>query len=356
MSDTGIVIVNWNGWADTIECLESIFRLDGFDGPVVVCDNGSTDSSIETIEAWAKGSLCALPQSSNREICSLVLPPVPKPIPHIVLSGDKHNIPETNKRRLIIVRVGKNLGFSGANNVGIRILREQSEIHLFWLVNNDALPRRDALVQLRKSFLMDGRPEVGGSVLVEYWNPGDIQAAGALFDATLIRASHHLTGSPLCALETMDRKVATDYPVGASMAVNRAFIEMAGLMNEDYFLYFEEIDWISRAKFEIAPFIATQSIVYHKGGAATQSGYKAKKSKLSDYYWMRGRILFAASRPVYVFLLVLLITLFAICKRIILMDVSSGINAARGALDGFRFVASRITDRYRARFTRKADK
>ena len=48
-----ILIVNWNGWQDTLECLESVFRLDYPDYRVVVCDNGSTDGSCEKIIEWA---------------------------------------------------------------------------------------------------------------------------------------------------------------------------------------------------------------------------------------------------------------------------------------------------------------
>jgi GT2 family glycosyltransferase len=50
-----IVIVNWNGWKDTIECLESVFRLRHDNFVVVVCDNGSSDGSMERIMEWSTG-------------------------------------------------------------------------------------------------------------------------------------------------------------------------------------------------------------------------------------------------------------------------------------------------------------
>jgi len=52
-----VVILNWNGWQDTIECLESVFRLDYPSFRVIVCDNGPRDGSPEHIRAWAEGSL-----------------------------------------------------------------------------------------------------------------------------------------------------------------------------------------------------------------------------------------------------------------------------------------------------------
>ena len=69
----GVVIVNWNGWSDTIECLEAVFRMKTFSGPVVICDNGSTDNSVEMISSWSKGNLCSFPESRDTIIRNLVI-------------------------------------------------------------------------------------------------------------------------------------------------------------------------------------------------------------------------------------------------------------------------------------------
>lgn len=52
-----IILLNWNSWVDTIECLESLFRNDYPNYRVVVCDNNSMDDSMLYIKAWAKGNL-----------------------------------------------------------------------------------------------------------------------------------------------------------------------------------------------------------------------------------------------------------------------------------------------------------
>ena len=51
-----VVVLNWNGWRDTVECLESVLRSDYPNYRVVVCDNGSTDDSVANIRAWADGN------------------------------------------------------------------------------------------------------------------------------------------------------------------------------------------------------------------------------------------------------------------------------------------------------------
>ena len=52
-----IIILNWNGWKDTIECLESVFQNLYSDYRVVLCDNASTDKSLDKIKQWADGTL-----------------------------------------------------------------------------------------------------------------------------------------------------------------------------------------------------------------------------------------------------------------------------------------------------------
>ena len=61
-----VILLNHNGWADTIECLESLFRCDYPNFKVIVCDNGSTDESFALLTAWAEGRLdCWIPRPSS---------------------------------------------------------------------------------------------------------------------------------------------------------------------------------------------------------------------------------------------------------------------------------------------------
>src|SRR3972149_2191038 len=76
-----IIILNYNGWADTIECLESVFRNDYPDYRVIVCDNNSQDGSLEYIKAWAEGRLNA-PVPRNL-LWEHSFPPVPKPVLYV---------------------------------------------------------------------------------------------------------------------------------------------------------------------------------------------------------------------------------------------------------------------------------
>lgn len=76
----GIIILNWNGWKDTIECLESVFRNPYSNYQVIVVDNGSEDGSIEKIKAWTEGKQKILTSEPSHTLYYLSHPPVKKPI------------------------------------------------------------------------------------------------------------------------------------------------------------------------------------------------------------------------------------------------------------------------------------
>lgn len=342
--DTGIVIVNWNSWPETIEALEAVFRMHGFEGPVVVCDNASGDGSLEYIRLWAEGKLCALPENREPAIEELVIPPVAK-------NFDVRSIPcrdvstcELDKgvvaNRLWLVECAENLGFGAGSNIGIRLLQRMPEIQNFWLLNSDALPARRAYRELKNELPQLRQPLICGSVLMEYWKPSAIQSCGAKFNPLLCSMSDNLRGRPGTRLVKMGNVHHVDYPVGASMIVNREFIDSVGLMCEDYFLYFEELDWVMRFGWPSKAFIVTSSRVYHKGGSTTGAGIGYRNRPLvADYYFLRSRILFAVKFARLGKLVAACVSSVALLKRATLFDRSVIRNTLKALRDGFRPVA-----------------
>jgi len=291
---TGIVTVNWNGWADTLECLEAIFRLQEFGGPVVVVDNGSTDQSIEYIRRWAEGHLSAVPESNDSDLRKLVVPPVDKPIYMELLSADVRVESLDKNCRLFVVALSENLGFAAANNVGIRILFEYRDVSACYLINNDALVNPDSLDAVLNVVDIEAGPILCGSAIAEYWMPSVVQALGGAYRRYWGRAEHIGAGTKREHLNGLPPRIPVDYPIGAALFVNRKYIERFGWINEEYFLYYEEIDWACRAGWPTGCFVVPGSIVYHKGASATKAGRAAiDRSLLADYYIIRNRFLFA---------------------------------------------------------------
>ncbi|HEX9189653.1 MAG TPA: glycosyltransferase family 2 protein, partial [Vicinamibacteria bacterium] len=287
-----VVIVNWNGWADTLECLESVFRLDPPAHRVVVCDNASTDGSLERIEAWAAGQIEA-PVSPGSRWRHLSSPPVPKPVSSVVRRGDPAGGPAglDPEVRLELVPTGSNLGFAGGNNVAMRLALARDDFEYAWLLNNDTVVEKDALRHLVAR--MRDRPGAGmcGSTLRFYEPPHGVQAhGGATYNPWLGMPGNVERLRP--GEEPVEVESRLAYVMGASMLVSKAFLRDVGLMSEDYFLFYEELDWAARAGGRYSLAYAPESRVYHKGGRSTGlSG--GSYDVASDYYMNRAQLMYA---------------------------------------------------------------
>jgi GT2 family glycosyltransferase len=271
-----IVLVNWNGWHDTLECLESLLLLEYPCFRVVVCDNGSTDDSLLRLIAWVTSQEVSFVEYSRTEAES-----------GVHCSTDPF---------LTIIRNGENLGFAGGNNVGLRYGMAREDIDYFWLLNNDTVVEPDALTHLMDSVKL--RPEIGicGSSIRLYHKRENIQALGGGYYCSWIGLPWHYGrftrwNGDSERLRRAESKM--NYVEGASMLVSRKFVDVVGLLCEDYFLFFEEADWAMRAKGRFKLGYAPQSIVYHKvGGSIGTNSSPAKMSYLCDYFNIRNRIFF----------------------------------------------------------------
>jgi GT2 family glycosyltransferase len=292
----GVVIVNYRGADDTIECLESLLRCP-LPMRVVVVENGSGDYSADRIAAWAQARQPASPASPA--MAPLFITPLAKPIPLRRLEPGEIGSNSNSDERLSLIVSPDNLGFAGGNNLGLRHLLADPEIFTFWLLNNDTVVGRNAPGAVLNRMLAADRMGMCGTVVRHYWAPERVQALCGFSFNPLTGAATAL-GGDAPASKPFDPQViadATDFVLGASLAVSRAFLEEVGLMEEGYFLYFEEIDWSMRNRrlgadrFEIG--FAHGAIVYHKAGQSIGSpSAKAGRSAFSDYWLTRSRLRF----------------------------------------------------------------
>ena len=291
-AEIAIILVNWNGWRDTIECLESIIHNDCENFQAIVCDNASTDDSWNKIISWAAGNELVVPASE--EMASYSLPSIAKPVPikQIDQAGNISGDPDAN---LILIQTGANLGFAGGNNVGMRYALEHSGCSFFWLLNNDTVIARDAIGHLIQH--METSPNVGmcGTRIHFYYQPDIIQAlGGATYSSWTGNSTCIGDHQPACTKLSESMVIAnSDFIVGASMCLTRSLLGEVGLMEEMYFLYYEEIDWAVRTKGKFKLGYAPRVIVFHKdGGSIGSSSVKGARSPMSEYYLMSSKIKF----------------------------------------------------------------
>jgi len=285
-----IIVLNWNRWRDTIECLESLLHLDYPDYTLIVCDNASPDDSLKRIAEWANGQLAA--ECVNPQVSYLISPPHRTPVPHQELTREAvESSLGTHRFPLVLIQNGDNLGFAAGNNVGIRYALTNPKCQYCWILNNDTVVEPGALSAM--VYLMQQRPDLGlcGSLNLDYGNSKVVLAQGGM---RYNRWTGRVPKVPPYLVDDLDSRPARmDYINGASTLASRNFLETVGLMEESYFLYFEELDWAMRAKGKFALGYARDSVIYHKEGATIGSKRnRRERSLLSDQYLSRNRVLF----------------------------------------------------------------
>ncbi|MDE3144835.1 MAG: glycosyltransferase family 2 protein, partial [Bacteroidota bacterium] len=205
----------------------------------------------------------------------------------VVDNGSKINpVPEWKEKypQVVFIRSEKNLGFAGGNNVGIRAAKGD---YLF-LVNNDT-EFTNGLIETLVATL-DAHPEVGMiSPKIRYYDqPETLQYVGYT-EMNYFTARNKQPGQFEKDNGQYDNIVAkTGFAHGAAMMVKREAIDKAGMMAENFFLYYEEMDWcdhIKHAGYKI--WVNTNALIYHKESVSV-----GKKSALKEYFMNRNRILF----------------------------------------------------------------
>lgn len=181
------------------------------------------------------------------------------------------------------LETGKNLGFSGGNNVGLRAARGE----FFLLVNNDTELTPDLVDRLLEHFQSD--PTIGMVCpLIRYFDePKPIQFAGYT-PMHPITARNRTIGQNSIDQGQYTVPMETAFAHGAAMFTSRAVVDRAGLMPELYFLYYEELDWsaaILRAGFRLS--VEPRAVIFHKESVSV-----GRASPLKTYYMSRNRVLF----------------------------------------------------------------
>jgi len=253
-----ILVLNWNGWRDTIECLESLLKLEYPNYQIVIIDNGSTDESVSQLSLW------------------------------------KERHPE-----VVLLETGNNLGYAGGNNFGLRYVLEKGDFDYVWILNNDTVVETKALFYLVQRMQEEPKAGICGSAVLHYERRDVIWALGGIYDKWFAQA-FHLMGDQKYDPDYLEKNLTKiekkmSYVVGASVLVSRKFLEEVGLMAEDYFLFFEEIDWATRARRKFSLILAPRSVVYHKGGASLKRREGKQNGRFSlvfDQYTTRNRLRF----------------------------------------------------------------
>lgn len=242
-----VVILNWNGKFDTLECLASVESLSYPNFQVVVVDNCSNDGSVAAIHA-------AFPQF------------------------------------LVLVN-NKNLGYAGGNNVGIRHALENNAEFIL-VLNNDTIVSPELISQLLLGATQYPKAGILGARLLYHDRPDIVWFDNAKWNASLNHFEYPGQNENVSSLGVSDHD--TDYVCGAALFIRSVAVQQIGLMDERYYLVWEEVDWCYRAR-EAGwqCIVIPQALVWHKVG----SSFGGEASPLRTYFSIRNALLWYGRYP-----------------------------------------------------------
>lgn len=330
-----IIILNWNGWRDTIECLKSVYQLNYPNFNVIVVDNGSWDGSVERIKTWMRENLgeskIIVEYDRVTALCGGV--------------DEKEEALErlTSKKRMVLIQNEENLGFAGGNNVAIHYaLYGNYQADYVFLLNNDAKVGKDTLTQLIST---DQKANAGivGAIVKDRPN-GDVKFTGCYGNFPLIREFF----SPLVRWSIPPIHSKNDFWTtfrvsGSGMLIRRdalrnIYVTKNRYLDSRLFLYYEEVEFCYTAyKTGYKSVIAKHATIYHS--EASSSG--GKFNPLAYYYQNRNKVILANKfLPIPLkglfHLFNVPITLARILKNIMHRRPKSARAVLSGMVDGYR--------------------
>jgi hypothetical protein len=285
-----VVVVNWNGWNDTIECLESVYKMNYKNFEIVLIDNGSMNDSVERIRAYCRGD--PRPMSS-----SVGHPHSNKPIQIIEFkasgtgTGEVHEgvLPSgaDDSRTLSLIFSKENLGFAEGCNIGIRHVLERSKPDYILLLNNDTVVDQELLRCLVEA--AEANPNVGfagpKTYYYDYHGRKDvINFAGGRLVMWKGRGVH--IGLDEIDEQQHDLQRDVDYIEGSCMLARCETIRAIGLLDSSFFAYWEETDWCKRGwNAGYASIYVPKALIWHKV-------VESRIGSLKIYYMTRNTFFF----------------------------------------------------------------
>lgn len=247
-----IIILNWNGWRDTIECLESLYQITYPNFEVILIDNGSEDESIEKIKGYCNGEVHVESKFFKFDSSNKPIKIIEYTREEAEAGGGKEkevaDLPPN--RKLILIKNDKNYGFTEGNNIGIRYTIKSLNPDYVLLLNNDTIVDQNFLVELVNVAENDKKIALTQAKLLYYDKPDLINSTGNLMDifgSTLCRGSGEKDVGQYDNLT----EHGFFYSSGACVLVRRNFIHEVGLsdfFDSALFAYHEDVDvsWYAR--------------------------------------------------------------------------------------------------------------
>jgi hypothetical protein len=249
-----IILVNYNSYQDTIECIESLKQINFDSYKIIIVDNASTDESVNKLINYADD-------------------------------------------RLVLLRSNKNLGFSGGNNIGIKYALDDGADYVL-LLNNDTIVEPDFLQNMVETAENDKEIGIVGCKIKYNGDRNLLWFAGGQVNWFKFLGEHF--GKRELDDGKYDKLIEVSFVTGCCMLIKREVIEKVGMLPDEYFMYFEDVDFcvrVQEAGFKII--YEPKAVIYHKIGISSggeESPFSIKWSTRNRIYFMH-KFKYRVSRP-----------------------------------------------------------
>lgn len=255
-SKLSIVLLNWNGHLDTVECLDSLKNLDFTDFNIYLVDNDSETESVEYINDYLK----------NQGYYSY----------ETITCGQLNDY--TGDVDLLFILNDVNAGFAGGNNVALEYLIKNDVCDYVLLLNNDTVVSSDLIDGLFDKYGQEDNVGFVGATHYYYDDKASIQTVGG----GTIDWNH----GECMAIRQKSQYDSYDFITGSCVFMPISVLREVGPISTEYFMYWEDVDWSTVAckkGYELK--VSDYGCIYHKEGSSI-------KSLSRIYYHTANRILF----------------------------------------------------------------
>lgn len=282
MPKISIIILNWNGWEDTIECLESLYRINYPNYEVIVVDNFSTNDSIQKIKDWTEWKIEVESKYFETKKCTHNIKIFEYRKADLednsYLARKKEFDKLESNKKLFLLKNDKNDGFAGGCNVWIKQILSENQSEYTLLLNNDTVVDKDFLNNLYIDISKDYKLWIIAPVSYNYFTK-EIDFYWWNINWYQWRPYHFKKENNIKYF---------NFLTWACLLVKNNLFSDIWWFDEKYFCYFEDADLCQNTiKQWFYLWLSRQSFIFHKISASSW-----KQSYFYVYYFSRNRILF----------------------------------------------------------------
>lgn len=303
-----IIVLNWNGWQDTLECLESLYQINYPHYQVIVVDNHSQDESLEKIRKYCQGKIEVQSPFFNYQKENK-----PLKITEITNKDSQSNMDQkspidqnpspltSSTQNIILIKNDANYGFARGNNIGIEFAFKNLNPDYILLLNNDTVVDPDFLTKLIQTAEKDDEIGILGPLIYYYdWEgkPDVVANLGGKVNLSKYPGYYDLT--EVSSLDDFsDNAIECDWISGAALLMKSSLPLI--FLNEKLFFGCEDIDLALLLKeYGYKSVVVPDSHLWHKEGVSRKkrssdavkralmeikSNLTFLKAHKNHYYW-----------------------------------------------------------------------